>query len=169
MSYLTSREVADAAGIPYPTLMRWLHSGILTRRGPARRAAGGGGLLWTSRDLQEARIAGSLRDYISRAEGPLYEVMLTLRTLEELPPDPALHVDGAGKPHVVEYDPSTDDLRLFASREARRTWARRRTPAQSWMEMDEIHALDTGSEQHHRPPTKANEVVLDLFPDPAYR
>jgi hypothetical protein len=45
--FFTSREVAAAARVPYATLMRWLKTGVLLRRGPAN----GGGLLWSERDL----------------------------------------------------------------------------------------------------------------------
>ncbi len=141
----TSREVAAAAGLPYATLMRWLKAGILVRRGPARRQAGGGGFLWTERDLQEARIAAALRDYISRAEGPMYDIMVAVQGLGELPAEPALHLDALGRPQIVEYDPESDDLQLYAEPVVRREWARRRMPRQRWLDQEDLHRMDDAS------------------------
>jgi DNA-binding transcriptional MerR regulator len=138
-----SREVARAAGLPYQTLMRWLQSGLLVRRGPARRVGRGGGLLWSERDVTEARIAAALRDYVSRAEGPLGEIMKAVQGLEALPKDPALRLDALGRPQIVAYDAEQDDLRLLATPEVRRRWrTRQRTPRQEWVEQHEIAALD---------------------------
>jgi hypothetical protein len=136
--FFASREVAAAAGVPYATLMRWLKTGVLLRRGPAN----GAGLLWSERDLQEARIAAGVRDYISRAEGPFVEVVRAVQALPELPQDPALHLDALGRPEIVEYDPASDDLRLFASVEVRRQWVKRRAPPQRWVEQQEIHRME---------------------------
>jgi DNA-binding transcriptional MerR regulator len=136
--FFTSREVAAAAGMPYATLMRWHKTGVLRRRGPAN----GAGLLWSERDLQEARIAAGVRDYISRAEGPFLEVLRAVQALPELPREPALHLDALGRPEIVEYDPGSDDLRLFASAEVRRQWVERRSPRQRWVEQQEIHQLE---------------------------
>lgn len=156
-----SREVAAAAGLPYATLMRWLKAGILVRRGPARRQAGGGGLLWTERDLQESRIAAALRDYISRAEGPMYEIMLAVQSLVELPTEPALHLDALGRPQIVEYDPASDDLQLYAEPAVRREWARRRMRRQRWLDQEDLHQMDDA-------PAAAPDSTsrpLDLFDD----
>jgi DNA-binding transcriptional MerR regulator len=155
--YYTSREVAAAAGVPYATLMRWLKTGVLLRRGPAH----GGGLLWNERDLEEARIAAGVRDYISRAEGPFVEVMRAAQALAELPRDPALHLDALGQPRIVEYDPEdSDHLRLFAAPEVRRQWARRRSPRQQWVEQHEIAAMDAGQQSTN---SRKPAGVLDLF------
>src|SRR5690606_15189708 len=101
-----------------------------------------GGLLWTERDLQEARIAAALRDYISRAEGPMYEIMLAVQGLEKLPTEPALHLDALGRPQIVEYDPASDDLQLYAEPAVRREWARRRMPRQRWLDQEDLHQMD---------------------------
>jgi hypothetical protein len=158
--YYTSREVAAAAGLPYPTLMRWLQAGVVLRRGPGRRQPGGG-LLWSERALHEARIAAGLRDYISRAEGPMYEIMQAVQALDALPREPALHLDALGRPHVVEYDPTSDDLRLYAPPEVRRTWAQRRMPRQRWLDQEEVERMG-GQSQGARMPLR-EQGTLDLF------
>lgn len=160
----TSQEVAAAAGLPYATLLRWLKAGVVLRRGPHRRQAGGGGLLWTWRDLQEARIAAGLRDYISRAEGPLYEIMLAVQALRELPAEPALHLNAVGCPEIVEYDSTSDDLRLFADPAVRREWVTRRAPKQHWLDQEEIHGMeDDHKSRHARLPASRADANRDLF------
>lgn len=154
-----SREVATAAGLPYATLMRWLHAGLLRRR-PEQRAGRGSAMLWTERDLQEARIAAGLRDFISRAEGPLYEIMLAVQELEALPIEPALHLDATGRPVVVEYVPTSDDLRLYAEAAVRRTWVSRTTPRQRWLDQEEIEAMDR---QEKDIAVRPEDHTLDLF------
>lgn len=157
-----SREVAVAAGLPYATLMRWLFTGILIRRQPSSRTGRGSAMLWTERDLQEARIAAALRDYISRAEGPLVEIMRAVQALETLPAEPALHLDAAGRPEIVEYDAETDDLRLFAPTEVRRAWIARRPPGQRWLDQDEIDVLNPQQEKSSIM-AREEEGTLDLF------
>lgn len=133
--------------------MRWLRTGLLVRRGPAQKVGRGGGLLWSERDLREAQIAAALRDYVSRAEGPLGEIMHAVQKHEALPADPALRLDAEGKPSIVEYDSELDDLKLIASQEVRRSWIRRRTPRQRWLEQHEIQELERG---------QVAQMVLDL-------
>jgi hypothetical protein len=157
--YFASREVAAAAGVPYATLMRWLRTGILLRRGPEN----GAGLLWSERDLQEARIAAGVRDYLSRAEGPFVEVMRAVQALVELPRDPALRLDALGRLEIVGYEPEdSDHLRLFAAPEVRRRWVQRRSARQRWVEQQEIEAMETAGGRRKARAGAAAEV-LDLF------
>jgi hypothetical protein len=59
-----------------------------------------------------------------------------------LPRSSEVTPDALGRPEIVEYDPASDDLRVFASAEVRRQWVKRRAPRQRWVEQQEIHRME---------------------------
>jgi DNA-binding transcriptional MerR regulator len=97
----SSRDVAQTAGVPYRTLMRWVEAGLLRPKGYTGRQRVA--VSWTAKDVREAVILAGLR----ACQLSLQQVRQVLRYLRKIGQNPLssgtflVLVNRRGKPHEL--------------------------------------------------------------------